>query len=212
ALYGQLPYDAQFTVVLDCCHAGGMARAGGARVRGLTPPDDIRHRMIHWDRETQMWLPRQRLLDIGAARTQRWIARQADRVPLLGEHGYTNRLGRATSLWSDKRAYAARKKAYQHLGPYTPMLLEACRENEFAYEYSHGAIPYGAFTYSLCETIRRAAQQNRDRARAGQSTQPLTFAALGEEVAKRIRSVVAEPQTPQLIGPRYWKDKPVPGV
>src|SRR5678815_3221578 len=41
-LYSQLPYDTRFLTIFDCCHSGGMTRDGAARVRGLTPPDDIR--------------------------------------------------------------------------------------------------------------------------------------------------------------------------
>jgi hypothetical protein len=48
-LYSQLPYEARFVAIFDCCHSGGMTRDGGARVRGLNPPDDIRHRELRWD-------------------------------------------------------------------------------------------------------------------------------------------------------------------
>src|SRR5262249_31020485 len=45
-LYSQLPYESRFMIVLDSCYSGGMTRAGGVRVRGLDPPDDIRHRLL----------------------------------------------------------------------------------------------------------------------------------------------------------------------
>ena len=57
-LYAQLPYETAFLAFLDCCHSGGMTRAGGAKVRGLNPPDDIRHRMLKWNRERELWEPR----------------------------------------------------------------------------------------------------------------------------------------------------------
>ena len=38
--YSELPFSARFSAILDCCHAGGMTRDGGPRIRGLTPPDD----------------------------------------------------------------------------------------------------------------------------------------------------------------------------
>ncbi len=31
--YSQLPYDARFVIVLDCCYSGGMVRGGAARPR-----------------------------------------------------------------------------------------------------------------------------------------------------------------------------------
>jgi hypothetical protein len=52
-LYAQLPYETAFVAFLDCCHSGGMTRAGGAKVRGLNPPDDIRHRMLRWNRDLE---------------------------------------------------------------------------------------------------------------------------------------------------------------
>ena len=34
-------------------------------------------------------------------------------------------------------------------GPYLPLIIEACGEDEFSYEYRHGATSHGAFTFSL---------------------------------------------------------------
>ena len=212
ALYSQLPYEAQFTVVLDCCHSGGMTRSGGARVRGLAPPDDIRHRAVRWDKATQMWLPRKRLLEAGRGRAASYLARQADRKAMLGESGAVQRLGRATSLWTDKRDHKRATGAFGHRGPYAPIVLEACDESEFAYEYRHGAISYGAFTYSLCEAIRDVARRNGERKRLRQERIVFTFEDLHEAVAARIGSVVAEPQTPQMVGPGAWLKKAVPGT
>ncbi len=58
-LYSQLPYDCYFVAMLDCCHSGGMTRDGGPRIRGLTPPDDIRHRALRWEASEGMWVPRE---------------------------------------------------------------------------------------------------------------------------------------------------------
>ncbi|MBI1853452.1 MAG: caspase family protein, partial [Planctomycetes bacterium] len=57
-LYSQLPYDSSFVAVLDCCHSGGMARAGAPKVRGIDPPDDIRHRALEWSRSRSQWTDR----------------------------------------------------------------------------------------------------------------------------------------------------------
>ncbi|MGZ0188736.1 MAG: caspase family protein, partial [Alphaproteobacteria bacterium] len=57
ALYSQLPYNAKFVIILDCCHSGGMTRAGG-RPHGVSPPDDIRHRAMRWNAKARKWEPR----------------------------------------------------------------------------------------------------------------------------------------------------------
>lgn len=57
-LYSQLPYDSHFVAMFDCCHSGGLTRDGGPRIRGLTPPDDIRHRALRWVAKAQMWVAR----------------------------------------------------------------------------------------------------------------------------------------------------------
>ena len=207
SLYSQLPYEAQFTAVLDCCHSGGMARSGSAKARGLSPPDDIRHRMIHWDRDLQMWLPRKPFvskLKAEAGAPSR-LKRPRDRDAWTGKSGSIRRLGRATGLWlPTDRAYRQAVKATGHKGPYTPVLFEACAESESAYEYRHGVTSYGAFTFALCDVLRDAARRRTRR--------PLTFSRLLEETAKRIQAVVAEPQHPQLLCPAARLKQPVPGL
>ncbi len=94
----------------------------------------------------------------------------------------------------------------------TTILIEACDENEFAYEYRHGNIAYGAFTYALCEAIRDVARRNKERRRLKQKPLALTFDGLHEELKKRIHSVIPEPQNPQIVGPRAWRNKPIPGI
>jgi hypothetical protein len=146
--YVQLPYDVDFSILLDCCHSGGMAKGGPARMRGLNPPDDIRHRALKWDAAREMWVPRE--LEV-AERKQ--LAVDQDTMPLgdmSGRLGYalpvrTLPLGEARQL----------RKALGHKGPYMPLLVYACQEGEFAYEYEHGAIQHGAFTYALVKNWRR---------------------------------------------------------
>lgn len=204
ALYGQLPYGCQFTVMLDCCHAGGMARGKGLRARGLTPPDDIRHRMLRWDRKTQMWLPREQLA-APTAQEDRQLARVGDRASWLGASGSVRRIGRGTSLWAPSAgAYRAARAANDHRGPYVPVMLEACAEGELAYEYRHGVTAYGAFTYSVCSVLHQvAAQQKRPR---------LSFEQLIARAHERIASVVAEPQHPQLHCAGARRREPIPGL
>ena len=203
ALYSQLPYEAQFTAMFDCCHAGGMARSGGARARGLSPPDDIRHRTIRWDRDLQMWLPRKALATRPDAQNR--VKRSADREAWTGSSGAVRRLGRASALWlPTDRDYRRALKATGHKGPYTPVLLEACAEGESAYEYRHGVTSHGAFTFALCAVLREAARRRTRR--------PLTFSGLIEQTAARIRAVVADPQYPQLLCPEERLKQPIPGL
>jgi len=209
ALYSQLPYKTQFTAVLDCCHAGGMTRAGGARTRGLSPPDDIRHRMIRWDKSTQMWLPRERFVPGGRPqkRVRAELKRRKDEESWMGKSGSVRRLGRGTSLWlPTDAAYQKAKAANGHEGPYAPLILEACKEGESAYEYRHGVTSHGAFTYALCGVLRDAARDPLRKKR------PLTFARLLDETTARIGSVVADPQHPQLQCPAGRRDEPIPGL
>ena len=204
-LYSQLPYEARFTAMLDCCHAGGMTRGGGVKTRGLSPPDDIRHRTIRWDAGTQMWVPRGRFADKPLRSAAPWLEKKSDREAWTGKSGSVRRLGRATSLWlPTDRAYRKAKAAGRHHGPYTPILFEACAEGESAYEYRHGVESHGAFTFALCGALRDAVRDSKRRS--------LTFSGLLAETARRIESVVAEPQHPQLVGPAVRMKDPVPGT
>lgn len=136
-LYSGLPYSSRFVTVFDCCHSGGMARAGGVNVRGLTPPDDVRHRLM-------------------AARGGRWLPRfERQRYDLRGDHRVGSFLGSASRLRPrSSREFQEIRQAMGHAGPYLPILLYACSESEFAYEYRDGSRPHGAFTYALMKWIR----------------------------------------------------------
>lgn len=49
-------------------------------------------------------------------------------------------------------------------GPHLPVIIEACGEGEKSYEYRHGAVSHGAFTYSLGSgLIARRARSPRGR-------------------------------------------------
>lgn len=152
--YANLPYEARFSIILDCCHSGGIARAGGVAVRGINPPDDVRHRGIEWDVDKQMWFPRKKL-DL-RSRMNKAPAEVVRRY--LGMDGATQKMGRAVSRWSDDpTAFKAATKRLGHHGPYNPVLLAACREDQYAYEYTHGSVPYGAMTFMLIQQLRATA-------------------------------------------------------
>lgn len=218
-LYGQLPYGCKFVAMLDCCHAGGMERgvraaAQAPGVRSIAPPDDIRHRALYWEPKKQMWLPRKTLERKGQARREEMAHAEAARAAhaaaaraahteatsapsttkidaRLGSDGTLRRFGRAQGLRGDDTStFYARRTDYQHKGPYMPILLEACAEKESAYEYQHGAVSYGAFTWALCQALK-----------FGRAKRGATFETVIQQAGRRIKPVAAGPQHPQLVCP-----------
>ncbi len=250
ALYSQLPYGAKFVAMFDCCHAGGMQRglgsaAGASNARGIGIPDDIRHRALRWDRDTQMWLPREQLMRQGNERKESMqAAEQAQQSgkkgklkaskthanaiasgllgtetkveARLGESGTLRRIGRGQALrGDDAEQYNKRREAYDHKGPYMPILLEACTENQSAYEYQHGAVSYGAFTYGLCEALKKALDDSAKKSKKGRqgaaqkSAPSVTFEGLIAEAIRRVQFVASGPQTPQLVCPEFRRTQSV---
>jgi len=193
-LYSQLPYGARFIAVLDCCHSGGMTRAGGSKIRGIEPPDDIRHRMLEWDKELQMW--RERALKPLLPE----LREKEERKDFVGANGSKRRLGRALPLRPENdRKYDRERKEAGHFGPYMPLLLEACQENQFAHEYRDGVTSYGAFTFALTERLR----QSRLLKKA------TTFEALVQSVAESLKRLGYD-QDPSLVGPGKVKSAAIP--
>lgn len=186
-LYSQLPYGATFLAILDCCHSGGMTR-GGIRVRGITPPDDIRHRALRWNAKSQLWEPR----------TWKPIpCAVEDREKFVGESGAAYRLGRAVPLRRLTPAgYRKTRKELGHLGPFLPILMEACQEHELAEEHRQGSTPYGAFTLALVQSLRS-------------SPKSLSFQDLLKDAHKRLKNL-GHGQTPALLGPTQVLRQPVP--
>ena len=189
--YAGLPYSAKFYAIFDCCHSGGLSRSahlpsgdrsrgaegasvirGGQRtVRAATPPDDIRHRMLRWNPDQEMWEERD-LRELSPADqppdSERSAASLNDsfgggtraRKTYMGQNGCTKRLFRAMSMRQNvsESEYNAVKRATKgkRPGPYMPVVLEACQENASAYEYHHGVAGYGVFTYALAKEFRKA--------------------------------------------------------
>ena len=196
-LYSDLPFvpgsprkSAHFFAVFDCCHSGGMTRDGSRKVRGITPPDDIRHRMLKWDKGEQMW--RQRELpplndDFGGT--------VAEKQVYMGRNLATLRLGRAMRLRKlDRNDYSKLPKGDR--GPYLPVLLEACKEGELSFEYRHGVTSYGAFTYSFAKNLRNNPQDS--------------FKKAVNRTNKTLHSLGFD-QTAQLVGPDRVLSKRIPG-
>lgn len=196
-LYSQLPYECRLIMIFDCCHSGGIHRDGGLRPRGLTPPDDIRHRELKWDIKTQMWVSR----DFKRI-NEKFTKQKKTAIDYFGRDGATNRLGRAAKLRGlSSSDYTRLKKrgGKQPIGPYLPLIIEACGEEQLSYEYRHGAISHGAFTFSLASILRREKSQKKS----------ITF----EQLIVKIRNQLADlkyDQTPQILGPKAIRSRKVP--
>lgn len=182
--YSQLPYDARLVMILDCCHSGGMARGQGVRSRGLTPPDDVRHRTLRWDAEAQMWVGRKisSAVDDLSKRT----------LYTGGERGHDiSKLGRATRLRNrPDREFDELRKTFGHKGPFLPLIYEACQEDQLAEEYQHGVSSFGAFTYCMTQALRDARKKGHE----------ITFRQLMEKTSERLERL-GYSQRPTLLGP-----------
>ena len=174
-----------------------MAREGGLKVRGLTPPDDIRHRALEWSADEQMWISR----DLAEAERSRGklIHDRRKHADIFGEEGDENRLFRAAALRPNDHDFNKARKAYGHYGPFMPIILQACQENQFSYEYRHGVTSYGAFTYSLAQYIRERRK----------SDAPVSWQKLVEDVGAKLKRLRYD-QKPGLVCPGPLKKAPVP--
>ena len=192
--YSQLPYESRFAAIFDCCHSGGLTRDGGPRARGINPPDDVRHRALRWDSEMEMWVDR----DMETANQS--LARSRDGEEYLGANGATRRIGRGVALRGLPNArYDRERRELHHKGAYLPIIIEACQEQELAYEYRDGANAYGAFTYSLVKLLRDTRRRRRNP----------SFITLVNQTADRLKDLGYR-QTPALVGPRPLLGKPIP--
>jgi metacaspase-1 len=192
-LYSQLPYDARFTAVFDCCYAGGLIKSLRSRARALAVPLDIQHRMEKWAPATRTWEPR-KLKPINAD--------LSESAAYSGSTGATYKLGRAMSLRRlNNERYDEARRLRNHQGPYLPLVLEACREDQLSYEYVRGAATNGAFTYAL---VRRYRASYRRRA-------PTTFVELIGKVRAEIKTLGFD-ESPQLIGPNEVINGPIPRI
>jgi hypothetical protein len=194
--YSQLSYESRFIAIFDCCHSGGMTREGGLRPRGIDPPDDIRHRALEWNIDLEMWQERP------LKTPNRSLADSRGGNLYLGAKGVTHRFGRGTALRTlPNRRYNRERTALGHKGPYLPVLLEACQEQQLSYEYRHGATSYGAFTFSLAKALRDARTAGRNP----------NFKTLSQLTADRLRALKYD-QTPCLVGPQRVLSQPLPWV
>ncbi|HTF02702.1 MAG TPA: caspase family protein [Bacteroidia bacterium] len=193
--YSQVSYGVNFITMLDCCHSGGMSRDGANKARGITPPDDIRHRELKWDAKRQMWIPRK--LDLSKKKI--FTAGEKEKQLYTGEDGATHRFGRGVPLWTEERQFEKAKAKYGHKGAYMPLIIEACGEKEFSYEYRHGVTSYGAFTYSITTILR---DLNREKKK-------VSYRQLMKLASQRLAELEFE-QTPVIVGPDVKVNAKVP--
>jgi hypothetical protein len=193
SLYSQLPYDCRLVMIFDCCHSGGIHREGGMRPRGIAPPDDIRHRELKWDSKTGMWVSRD-----FARLDNKFTPKKDLSAAYFGQDGATKRLGRASMLRGLSSAQYARLKRTDEMkarGPYLPVIIEACAEHEYSYEYRHGAASHGAFTYSLAAILRKE--------------KTITFEGLVGKVKDQLAEL-GYAQVPSILGPNAILQHKVP--
>jgi metacaspase-1 len=179
-------------MVFDCCHSGSMHRQGGARARGIAPPDDIRHRALRWDHDEEMWVERD-----FAELNRAFSSKKGDRAMFFGEDKSTVRIGRAPllRLGSEKDYKKAKAASKEPVGPFLPLIIEACGEDEFSWEYRHGTTSYGAFTFCFTSILR----QEKD----------VTYKDLVRLAGERLARLGYD-QKPQILGPSTHLDAKVP--
>jgi hypothetical protein len=190
-LYRNLPFKSRFIAMFDCCHAGGIHRDGGPRVRGLTPPDDIRHRMMRWNAARQMWDQR----DLGPLNDD-FGGTEEQKDQYMGKNRSTYRLGRGMRGRLIERSVYHKLEAYER-GPYLPVIIEACQEGDLSYEYRHGATSYGAFTYSFVKDLRAAPRSS--------------YLAAVRNAGKTLKGMGYQ-QRPQILGPRSVISRAIPST
>lgn len=192
-LYSDLPFTARFYAVFDCCHSGGITRDGSRKARGIAPPDDIRHRMLKWNSKEQMW--QERDWSEGDKLNSNYGGTAEERRNMMGTNGVTYRLGTAMKLRANLSKADSKKLVKEHRGLYMPVLLEACGEGQLSYEYRHGTVSYGAFTFAMTKHLR--------------ATPGITFSKLMAATTTTLKSLGYD-QTPQLVAPTAIKTKSVP--
>ncbi len=152
--------------------------------------------MLRWNKAEQMWEERDlRNLnpDFGGNRDLR--------EKYMGRNGITKKLGTAMSLREKQSATQYRKAPRERRGPYMPVVLAACEEGGYAYEYHHGTIGYGVFTYALAKEFRKA--------QAARETD-VSFTELSERVNATMKTLRYD-QISDVKGPKAGCRAPVLG-
>src|SRR5258705_12750667 len=118
-----------------------------------------------------------------------------------GRNGITKKLGTAMSLRETQSATQYRKAPRERRGLYMPVVLTACKEGGYSYEYHHGTIGYGVFTYALAKEFRKA--------QSARGTD-VSFTELTERVNATMKTLRYD-QISDVIGPKATCRAPVLG-
>jgi hypothetical protein len=123
-------------------------------------------------------------------------------VEFVGNTGATKRLGRAIDLRSlpDKQ-YDRTRVAFNHRGPFLPVIIEACMESQLSYEYRHGVTSFGAFTYTITQIFRDLCQRGK----------PANWKQLVNAASKQLAAMRYN-QTPVLVGPEKVISQKLPWI
>jgi metacaspase-1 len=190
-LYSQLPKTSRFLSIFDSCFSGGMVKSQQSGVRCLPIPESIRHAFLQWDSAEQRWVSRKFKSALPGI--------DGEQKAYTGQNHCTYKLGRAVPLRTLQQAdYDAVRKRQKHDGPFLPVVLEACGDDQPSFEYPDGATIHGAFTYALTNAIR----QN------GSGELNLTFKKLMDAIQVRLRDLGIG-QQPQIVGPRKVLGQPI---
>ena len=122
---------------------------------------------------------------------------RAVRQKFMGRNGHTKRLGSAMSLRESQTGAAydkTNKKEESRPGPYMPVVLQACEEGSYAYEYHHGAISYGVFSYALAKEFRKAMSQD---------PRGISFNALRDRVNATMKDLRYDQVALLMVPPRF---------
>jgi hypothetical protein len=187
-LYSQLPPRARVLAMFDCCHSGGLSRDGSARVRGITPPDDIRHRILAWDESSRTWQTRTHEGLRAATPAGGAVPSGEVRVRRMFRGARQRAAGLKTS-WDEPAPFG-------HEGPFFPVILEACQEHQLAYEHRDGPTAYGAFTWSLGQVL-------------AQSRRPRSWGDLARRIERQL-GLLRYAQAPGLEGPPGVAEQSIP--
>jgi hypothetical protein len=227
-LYANLPRGVHFMIFLDCCHAGGVSRAGGPAIRSFSGPTDIEHESSRWNPDLEMWeqgpllhkglnpefLPRtyhsrdlgelwQQLRKMeGGTRLSKTELHQKETSLYYGMYGDTRRIGRATPL---------RDVAHSR---YDQVDKELRKLHPEQFKDSAGG-PYLPLVFMACGETEQASEYVHGAVSYGAFTYALTltlrdikhgrtpalnYGQLLVETARKLR-VLGYTQTPDILGP-----------
>jgi hypothetical protein len=128
------------------------------------------------------------------------LSKRRNGADYVGRNGATQRLGRGMALRTKPdKDYNKIRAELGHHGPYLPILLEACQEEQLSYEYRDGVTSYGAYTFCMAKVLRE---------QRGRGTNP-SFQELSELVTAKLRRLKYS-QTPNLVGAREQLKAKIP--